>query len=70
MEKHKVTIIFGERASDYAAEYGEQKAINRIKKGKLEGSVCTYELDTVHDLEVLIEALGDFDGWMGYWVCN
>lgn len=70
MEKHKVTIIFGESASDYAADYGEKKAIARINKGKLEGSVCTYELDTAHDLEVLIEALSDFDGWMGWWICS
>ena len=69
-QKHKVTIIFGERASDYACDYGEEKAIARINKGKLEGMVCTYELDTADDLKVLLEALGDFDGWNGWWVCD
>lgn len=69
-QKHKITIIFGERASDYACDYGEEKAIARINKGKLEGMVCIYELDTADDLKVLLTALGDFDGWNGWWVCN
>ena len=69
-QKHKITIIFGERASDYACDYGEEKAIARINKEKLEGMVCTYELDTADDLKVLLTALGDFDGWNGWWVCN
>lgn len=69
-QKHKITIIFGETASDYACDYGEKKAIAKIKKGELDGMVRTYELDTEHDVKVLDQALGDFDGWMGWWVCE
>lgn len=69
-QKHKITIIFGESASDYAADYGEKRAIVRINKGLLEGDVQTYELDTENDLKVLLTALGDFDGWNGWLVCT
>lgn len=69
-QKHKVTIIFGEAASRYACDYGEKRAIVRINKGLLEGNVRTYELDTADDLRVLLTALGDFDGWNGWWVCD
>ena len=69
-EKIKIKIIFGEQATDYAADYGEKKALAKLKKGELSGEIREYELDTVNDEQVLIQALADFDGWMGYWVCN
>ena len=69
-QRHKITIILGEVASDCAAYEGEKKAINKIKMGTLDGMVRTYEMDTERDLKVLYQALVDFDGWYGYWICD
>lgn len=67
---YKIKIIYGEAASRYAVDYGEKKAIAKIKKGTLDGMVRTYDFDTEHDLKLLDQALGDFDGWMGWYVCD
>ena len=69
-QKVIVKIIFGESASRYASDYGEKKAIAKLKKGTLEGDYRIYIMDTKRDADLLLKALGDFDGWNGWWVCE
>lgn len=67
-EKHKLTVLFGESLSDYAADYGCRKAKKKLRNGDIEGDIETYSLDTMNDVQELVRALGDFDGWMGYYL--
>ena len=61
--KHKLTVVFGSQASNYADSRGVDKAIEMIKAGKLEGSYSTYELDTKADVEMVAKAINDMCGW-------
>lgn len=69
-QKVILKIIFGESASRYACDYGEKKAIAKLKKGTLEGDYRIYIMDTQRDADLLLQALGDFDGWNGWWLCE
>ena len=64
----RLTVIYGSEASRYVDDYGVEKAMKAIKKGKIGGSIREYDLDTAHDADTLIEALCDFDGWGGFYV--
>lgn len=67
-KKFILQVVFGEQASDYAAERGFAAAKKRIESGRLEGCVSEYAFDTEADRLKAIEMLEDSDGWMGaFW---
>lgn len=64
-KKFKLKVIFGEKASEYAAEHSYSAAKRAISKGTIEGVAEEYEFDTEKDLKTAIQMLEDSDGWMG-----
>ena len=59
---YRLDVIFGDSATRYADEYGPEKAIERIKAGKIEGDHRTVYFDTKADMEKAAELLTLADG--------
>ena len=61
-------VIYGEEASDYAADHGFAKAARKVGSCEIDGATASYTFDTEHDRELAIQMLEDADGWMGtFW---
>lgn len=67
-KKYCLNVVFGERAADYAGDYGFKKARRHLQKASAEGSAGVYAFDTKEDRDTAAELLDASDGWLGvYW---
>ena len=64
----KITVIYASEAVDYLEEHTVAGTIRKLgqKESNLEGMYAHYYLDTEHDVEQLLQALSDMDGWLSY----
>lgn len=61
-------VIYGEEASNYAADHGFARAAKKVGSCEIDGATASYTFDTEHDRELAIQMLEDADGWMGtFW---
>ena len=65
--RHRLTVIFGSSASEYAEEHGLKKTVRQLARGYIEGACEEYLFDTEDDLKTACQILQDADGWMGSW---
>ena len=67
-KKYLLNVVVGERAADYAGEYGFKKARRHLQKASAEGSCHTFKFDTNEDRELAADLLEMSDGWLGvFW---
>lgn len=59
--------IFGEAASDIAADGGMNKAKKCLKLGTIEGNSLQFKFGSKADRDEAIRMLQEYDGWNGYY---
>lgn len=67
-KKYKVVVIYGKSVSRHALDYGFKATKRKILTHDIEGDVKTYEFDTENDARMVDTILGDYDGWIGFYV--
>lgn len=67
-KKYLLNVVVGEKAANYAGEYGFKKARRHLQKASADGSYHTFKFDTNEDRELAAELLDMSDGWLGvFW---
>lgn len=66
-KKFILDCIFGEAASDIAANGGMNKAKKFLKLGTVEGNSLQFKFGSEADRDEAIRMLQEYDGWNGYY---